>query len=156
MKVRDPMKKAAMVWVVAALALTGCATTIKPVDYSWSYESVLAGDASGTYRAEPKTLAFNAAELFRTEYENKQAVADKPLRMIRDAAGYYYVTAEGFKNVYILEAGEGKLTLEKKVLIDATGMKTPFFNRREGGIELAASGQAYLLNKKGIIPKGKK
>jgi hypothetical protein len=156
MKVRDPMKKAVLFWIAASLALPGCALTIQPVDFSWSFESVLKPDADGMYRAEPKTIAFNATELFREESGKPDAVADKPLRMIRDSAGFYYVTAAGFKQVYILKGKEGKLTLEEKVLIDPNGMEKPFFNRRDEGIELAANGQTYLLNKQGIIPRGKK
>jgi len=156
MNVRDPMKRAVMFWLVASLALPGCALTIKPVDFSWSYESVLTADANGDYRAEPKTIAFNGAALFQAESGKKDAVAGKPVRMIRDRAGYYYVTTEGFKHVYILKGAEGKLTLKKKVLIDPNGMKKPFFNRREEGIELVANGQSHLLNKKGIVPRGKK
>lgn len=156
MKVRDPMKKAALLCLVASLALSGCALTIKPVDFSWSYESVMTADATGVYRAEPKTIAFPAVELFRAETEKKDAVADRPVRMIRDAAGYYYVTAAGFRHVFVLESDEGKLTVKKKVLIDANGMQNPFFNRRDQGIELVANGRSHLLNKKGIIPRGKK
>jgi hypothetical protein len=156
MNVRDPMKRAVMFWLVASLALPGCALTIKPVDFSWSYESVMTADANGNYRAEPKTIAFNGAEVFKAESGKKDAVADRPVRVIRDAAGYYYVTAAGFKSVYVFKGAEGKLTLKKKVLIDPNGMEKPFFNRREEGIELAAGGQSYLLNKKGIVPRGKK
>ena len=154
-RVRDPMKGMAWVGLVASLALAGC-VTVKPVDFSWPYESVLTADAQGTFRAEPKTIAFNPAELFREETANKAAVADRPVRIIRDGAGYYYVTAAGFKNVYILKGGEAKLTVKKKVLIDPNGMEKPFFNLREGGVELVAGTQVHLLNKKGIIPKGKK
>jgi hypothetical protein len=156
MEVRDPMKKAVLLWVAAALVLPGCALTIKQVDFSWPFESVMNADAGGTYRAEPKTLAFDAVELFRAESGKPDAVADRPVRVIRDAAGYYYVTAAGFKHVYILAGGEAKLALEKKVLVDANGMEKPFFNRRDAGIELAAGGKTYLLNKKGIIPKVEK
>jgi hypothetical protein len=156
MKVRDPMSKAALLLALGLLALPGCAATIKPVDFSWAYESVLKPDENGAYRAEPKTISFRPAELFREESGREDAVPDKPIRMIRDADGYYYVTAAGFKNVYVLRSAEGELVVKKKVLIDANGMDKPFFNRREGGIELAAGGQTYLLNKKGIIPRGKK
>ena len=150
------MKRAALFWIAVTLALPGCALTIKPVDFSWPFESVLTADANGIYRAEPKTIAFDAALLFREESGKPDAVADKPLRMIRDRAGYYYVTAAGFKHVYIFKSGEEKLTLEEKVLVDPNGMEKPFFNLREGGIELVANGQDHLLNKKGIIPRGKK
>ena len=62
------MKKAVLIWSLAILALSGCATvTLKPVDFSWSFESVLTADAAGYVKAEPKTIAFNAGELFRAE-----------------------------------------------------------------------------------------
>lgn len=141
--------------LAAAVALLPACVTVKPVDYSWSFESVMNKDAAGVYRAEPKTLAFDATEIFREETGKKDAVADRPLRVIRDAAGFYYVTAPGFRHVFVLEGGERKLTLEKKILVDPDGMEKPFFNQRERGIELVADGQVRLLNKKGIIPEGK-
>jgi len=151
------MKKTAAVWLVAILALPGCATvTLKPVDFSWSFESVLTTDAAGVATGEPKTLVFNASEMFKAETESPAAGADKVVRVIRDAEGYYYMTSPGFKHVYIFEGADGELTLEEKVLIAEQGMEKPFFNRREQGIELVANGQVYLLNKKGLITGGKK
>lgn len=151
------MKKTAAVWLVAILALPGCATvTLKPVDFSWSFESVLTTDAAGVATGEPKTIVFNAGELFKAETESPTAGADKVVRVIRDAEGYYYMTSPGFKHVYIFEGDEGELALEEKVLIAEQGMEKPFFNRREQGIELVANGQVYLLNKKGLITGGKK
>lgn len=147
------MKKAILVWSVTILALGGCASvTLKPVDFSWSYESVLTTDDNGFARGEPKTIYFDAGELFRAELKQKDAVvAGKTVRIIRNDAGYYFVTAPGFKNVYIFDNGEGKLTLRKKVLIAEEGMEKPFFNRRDEGIQLVANGQVYILNKKGIV-----
>ena len=151
------MRKAVLVWFLAILALPGCATvTLKPVDFSWSFESVLTADSSGYVRAEPKTIAFNAGELFRAEMKDPSAAAGTVVRIIRDYDGYYFITSAGFKNVYIFNGSNGKLTLRKKVLIAEQGMEKPFFNRRDLGIELVANGQAYLLNRKGIVPGGKK
>ena len=150
------MKKAGLIWLAALLALPGCASvTLKPVDFSWPFESVLTTDATGFAKGEPKTIAFNATELFKAE-KAPTTGADQVVRVIRDDAGYYYITSPGFKHVYIFEGGDGRLTLEKKVLIAEEGMEKPFFNRRELGIELVANGQVYLLNKKGIVTGGKK
>ena len=151
------MKKAGLIWLAALLALPGCASvTLKPVDFSWPFESVLTTDSAGVAKGEPKTIAFNAAELFKAETGAPSTGADKVVRIIRDDAGYYYITSPGFRHVYIFEGGDGRLTLEKKVLIAEEGMEKPFFNRRELGIELVANGQVYLLNKKGVVPGGKK
>jgi hypothetical protein len=151
------MRKTSLACSLAILALAGCATvTLKPVDFSWSYESVLTADSAGYVRAEPKTIAFNAGELFRAELQEPAAAAGTTVRIIRDYDGYYFVTAPGFKHVYIFSGAKGELTLKKKVLIAEQGMEKPFFNRRELGIELVANGQAYLLSRKGIISGGKK
>jgi hypothetical protein len=151
------MKKTAFLWLVAILALPGCASvTLKPVDFSWSFESVLTTDAAGVATGEPKTIVFNANELFLAETKAATTGADKVVRVIRDVEGYYYMTSPGFKHVYIFEGADGELTLEKKVLISEEGMEKPFFNRRELGIELAANGQVYLLNKKGLVSGEKK
>jgi hypothetical protein len=82
--------------------------------------------------------------------------AGKTVRIIRDYQGYYYVTSPGFKHVYIFTGANAKLSLKKKVLIAEQGMQKPFFNRRDQGVELVANGQAYRLNKKGIIAGGRK
>ncbi|MHB8895045.1 MAG: hypothetical protein ACYC99_07710 [Candidatus Geothermincolia bacterium] len=151
------MKKAALIWFLAILALPGCASvTLKPVDFSWAFESVLTADSAGYVRAEPKTIAFNAGELFRAEMKDPAAAAGMVVRIIRDYDGYYFITAPGFRNVYIFNGAKGKLTLRKKVLIAEQGMEKPFFNRRELGIELVANGQVYLLSRKGIVSGGKK
>jgi len=151
------MRKAALIWFLAIPALSGCASvTLKPVDFSWSFESVLTTDSNGYVRAEPKTIAFNAGELFRAEMKDPGVAAGAVVRIIRDYDGYYFVTSPGFRHVYIFSGAMGKLTLKKKVLIAEQGMEKPFFNRRELGIELVANGQAYLLSRKGIVSGGKK
>jgi len=152
------MKRASLVCVAAlALALPNCASmTIKPADFSWSYESVLTADSAGIVSGEPKTIAFDAGVLFRAEDKAQGTAANKTVRIIRDREGYYFVTAAGFKHVYIYDSARGSLTLHKKVLIAEQGMEKPFFNRREQGIELGANGQAYLLTRKGIVSGGTK
>ena len=154
------MKRAAVILLAASLALPGCALTLKPVDLSWSYESVLSAGPDGVVKGEPKTIAFNAQQLFQEEAglhkEQPVPVEGKTVRIIRNDEGYYFVTSPGFKHVYIFRGGDAQLKLKNKVLIDEKGMEKPFFNRREKGIELVANGKAYLLNRKGIIPEVKK
>ena len=150
------MRRAAMVLLAASLALPGCALTLKPVDFSWSYESVLSAGADGVVRGEPKTIAFNAQELFREETGQAGPIEGKTVRLIRNDQGYYFVTSPGFRHVYIFSGADSALKLWNKVLIDEKGMEKPFFNRRERGIELAANGKVYLLNKDGIVPEVKK
>lgn len=146
------MKRAALILLAASLALSGCALTLKPVDYSWSFESVLTAGPDGMVKGEPKTVTFNATELFREETGQAGPVDGKTLRVIRSVDGYYFVTSPGFRHVYIFDGKEKALTLWNKVLIDEKGMDKPFFNRRDRGIELAANDKVFLLNKDGIVP----
>jgi hypothetical protein len=150
------MKRAVLIMLAAFLAMPGCALTLKPVDYSWSYESVLNAGPDGVVRGEPKTIAFNAQELFREETGQAGPIEGKTVRLIRNDQGYYFVTSPGFRHVYIFSGADSALKLWNKVLIDEKGMEKPFFNRRERGIELAANGKVYLLNKDGIVPEVKK
>jgi hypothetical protein len=146
------MKRAALILLAASLAVSGCALTLKPVDYSWSFESVLNAGPDGVVRGEPKTIAFNATELFREETGQAGPVEGKTVRVIRSMDGHYFVTSPGFRHVYIFSGSQDGLKLWNKVLIDEKGMEAPFFNRRDRGIELAANGKVVLLNKDGIIP----
>ena len=152
------MRNAGLAWLAAALlALSGCATvTIKPVDFSWSFESVLTADSAGMVSGEPRTIAFDAGALFTAEAGKQGTAANKTVRIIRDRDGYYFVTSNGFKHVYVFASERGELTLEKKVLIAEEGMEKPYFNRRDQGIELGANGRVYLLTRKGIVPGGQK
>ena len=152
------MKTSGLVCAAAmVLALPSCASvTIKPVDFSWSYESVLTTDSANVVTGEPKTIAFDASELFRAEKQDPGTLAGKTVRIIRDREGYYFVTSPGFKHVYIFNSSQGELTLKKKVLIAEEGMENPFFNRRDQGIELGANGKVYLLTRKGIVSGEKK
>jgi hypothetical protein len=151
------MKRTVRFMAVAALVLSGCASlTLKPADFSWSYESVLTTDAGGVARGEPKTLVFDAGALFRAETKNPGTVAGRTVRVIRNAEGFYFLTSPGFRHVYIFDGRNGELVLHKKVLIAEAGMEKPFFNRREQGIQLVDNGRVYFLNKKGIVPGGKK
>lgn len=151
------MRKAMLVRSIPILALCGCATvTLKPADFSWSFESVLTTDAGGLARGEPKTIVFDAGAMFRDEEGKAAEVAGRTVRVIRSVDGYYFLTSPGFKNVYIFEDEEAKLTMYKKVLIAKEGMQSPFFNLREQGVQLVANGQTYTLSKKGIVTGGKK
>lgn len=146
------MKRAACILLTASLALSGCALTLKPVDYSWSYESVLSAGPDGFVRGEPKTIVFNAQELFRAETGQAGPIEGKTVRIIRNDQGYYFVTSPGFRHVYIFGGADGALKLWNKLLVDEKGLEKPFFNRRERGIELVANDKVLLLNKDGIVP----
>jgi hypothetical protein len=76
---------------------------------------------------------------------------DKEIRLIRDYQGYYYMTANEFKNVYVFQAEEGKLILENKIAISESGIVKPAFNQRNTYIELIdANNKILSLTHQGI------
>ena len=141
-----------MLWIfVFAFLAGGCATlTIEPVDYSWGIESVLAVASDGTVTGAPKTLSFNAGQLFVQELGRVPRTGKPTIRVIRNRQGYYFVTAPLFKHVYVFSPGIERLKLSRKILVDADGMKRPAFNQRDPFIQLVNGKQVLMLNEKGI------
>ena len=118
--------------LVMVISATGCGMSkkIAPVDYSWTLESVLSVDQSGTVNGPPKTPTFNAKELFVWEQGDGRFNQPETLRLIRNQAGFYFITAPGFRNVYVLKPFEKSLELVNTIEIDPNGMSKPAFNQR--------------------------
>jgi len=98
--------------------------------------------------------------LFEETKDSVQHVSGIELRVIRDMDGYYYMTAPKFKNVYVFASDEGKLKLEKKILVSETGLASPAFNQDKEGRPfihlLNGKEKAILLSKDGIQQGGQK
>lgn len=144
---------------ILSMALFGCASlTLAPVHYQWPVESVLTVDAKGMVDEARYNMTFNVKPLLFEETADSVHVSGIELRVIRDADGYYYMTAPKFKNVYVFASDEGKLKLAKKIQIsETTGMAAPAFNQRPPHIQLLnGKEKPMLLSKEGIQPGGQK
>lgn len=132
------------------LLLTGCGSSLvlQNVDYSQPLESVLNPDSDGVVHDQRYAIEFNIVPLL--EYEGVESVSE--IRLIRNAAGYYFVTADNFRNVYIFAPGEGELALHEEIEIPNGPIKQPAFNQRNTFIELVnqSSGETYNLDQNGI------
>lgn len=136
---------------LTVLILYSCSTLIlKPADFSWPIESVLKVEDDGHASADRYTFSFNIKPLFYEEMEDSLAYLDREIRVIRNYQGYYFITANDFKNVYVFESSEGEFELEEKIPIDETGLKKPVFNQRSPYIELIDGTNRYYLSKSGI------
>lgn len=137
--------------VISLLLLYSCATLeLKPADFSWPIESVLKIDDDGMAAEERYTFSFNIKPLFYEEMQDSLAYLDREVRIIRNVEGYYFITAQGFKNVYVFLPSEGSLELEEKILITETGLQKPLFNQRSPFIELIDGTNKYYLTKSEI------
>lgn len=124
--------------VLAALTFIGCKQSmmIQQVDYSQSIESVLTPDEDGMVTDAKHGLSFNIKPIQYSETQDTSAVTTSEIRYIRGEKGYYYVTAPNYRNVYVMQPGEGTLELKKKLNISENGIKNPALNQRGNHVQL--------------------
>ena len=140
------------------IVVAGCSSlTLAPVHYQWPVESVLTVDAKGMVEEARYNLIFNVKPLLFAETADSVHVEDIAIRIIRDNDGYYYMVAPKFKNVYVFASDEGRLKLERKILISEAGVASPAFNQRPPHIQLLnGKEKPLLLSKYGIQQGGQK
>jgi hypothetical protein len=129
-----------------------CSTLVlQPADFAWPVESVLKVDNDGLVQEQRFSLSFNAKDLFFQETGDSLGYLDKELHLIRSTKGYYFITADNFKNVYVFNADNGTLKLNNKIEIsDSTGIENPAFNQRSPYIELSYGNKKFNLTNEGI------
>ena len=124
--------------------------TLTPANFAWPIESVLQVNDEGEVSEERYSFSFDAKGLYFEEFEDSLAYLDRELRIIRDAMGYYFITAAKFKNVYIFHASDGTLVLNNKIFISEFGFEKPVFNQRTPNIELIDGDKILKLTHQGI------
>jgi len=136
---------------ILVLLTYSCASLVlQPADFSWPIESVLKINDEGLAKEDRYTFSFNIKPLFYEEMLDSLAYLDREVRIIRNTEGFYFITAAGFKNVYVFETSDGALEMEKKILVNENGLTKPVFNQRNPFIELVDGQDKYYLTKKGI------
>lgn len=148
--------------VLLALVLAGCGgLALRPAEFAWPFESVFKVDSKGIAAEEDQParyfITFNAKPLLFEETGDSVHVSDRTFRVIRDGAGYYYITGKHFKNVYVFATGEATLTLQTKIPVSQQGLDSPAFNQRPPFVELLnGKDKPRMLNKDGVQEGGKK
>lgn len=135
------------------ISITGCSSLIlTPADFSWPVEDVLKINDKGIVTIERYTFSINVKQLFYAEFKDSTKFIGQEIRMIRDKAGYYFITAKGFKNVFLFLPIENGLKLENKIEISETeALSNPILNQESPNIRLIDGSKKYLLNNKGIV-----
>jgi len=146
------MKLFILAALLSVLAIVACSPlALKPADFGWPVESVLKADTRGMVQENRYQLSFNVKPMFLEEMGDASKAESATVRVIRDRAGYFYIVAPGFKNVYVFGTGDGALTLEKTILISENGLSSPAFNARPPHIQLLnGNDKPRLLSKSGI------
>lgn len=130
-----------------AVAACGPSLVIQNVDYAQPLESVIAPDSDNVVHDQRYAIKFSISPVL--EEEGVSSVNE--VRLIRNNAGYYFVTANGFNHVYVFEPGESELSLTNKIDFSDEGLGEPAFNQRGSHIEMIdrATGQTYNIDQNG-------
>jgi hypothetical protein len=152
----ENMNKLKYILILTAAVLAGCSTLrLSPADFSWPVESVIHVDDNGMAKENRYAISFNAKPIYYVETGDSLAYLDRDLRVIRDTLGYYYITGNKFKNVYVFTMGDGAFNLYNEIMISENGIKDPVFNQRPPYIELIEGNKQYYLSNNGIEKKEK-
>jgi hypothetical protein len=135
----------------AVFLVSACSSlNLSPAEFGWPIESVLKVEKDGSVKEDRYSIKFNTKNMFYEETQDSLGFVGKSVRLIRNNAGYYFLTAVDFKNVYVFNVANYELTLENKIEISESGLKNPAFNQRPPFIELLDEGNIYKLTSDGI------
>jgi hypothetical protein len=126
------------------------ALKLQPADFAWPVESVLTVDENGKVNETRYSISFDTRGLFYEEFKDSSLFKDKEIRMIRDSNGFYFITAEKFKNVYVFKIDNGAMVLDNEIFISDSGVESPALNQRFPHIELISTGKSIYLKNTGI------
>lgn len=155
------MKKTLIFIVIAAsFAIVGCSSLqLQPADFSWAAEEIVSVGAKGMVDAKRYSVAFNVNPLLAKEFAADTMAAKNTgeVRLIRDKAGFYYLTGKKFKNVYVLAQSDGALSVSSTLTISPEKpMDDPKFDQKDSYIELWNGKEKFQLTKGGAQPLGGK
>ena len=148
----EKMKHIKLFLVFSSFTLLAACTSLllEPAQFSWPIESVLKVDKDGFVKEERHSINFNTKALFLDETQDSLSYAGKTLHLIRNNEGFYFMTANDFKNVYVFSVQKNAFILQNKILVKETGLINPAFNQRSSFIELLDDGKTYKLTSEGI------
>ncbi|MDX1638710.1 MAG: hypothetical protein R3281_12120 [Balneolaceae bacterium] len=122
------------------------------MNYSQPVETVVTPGEDGTIEDVRHGLRFNILPLQFQETQDTSTVTTDEVRLIRGGSGYYYITANGYSNVYVMAPEKHKLKLVRKITISEQGLQNPAFNQRDPYVMLLNRGTntTYRITENGI------
>lgn len=149
------MKTKFFLFFILVLLLVSCSkVVIKPVNYAWMLEDKLVANEKGLVRGAPNRNLpiFNIKNILQLEQQDTTAteIAGKEVRIIRDKEGYYFITANMFKNIYIFKSAKASMELYNTIFISAEGLQNPRFNQRSSHIQLLHGEEVTNLTSEGV------
>jgi hypothetical protein len=147
------------VFAAVFMFTSACKTfEVQNVNYAQQVESVLVPTQNGQIDDSRYGISFNILPFQYQEMNDSSSVMVNEVRLIRNHSGYYFITANGFNNVYVMEPIDSGLKLKEKINISETGLIRPAFNLRSPFVELidTETSKTYTLNENGIKKEGDK
>ncbi len=125
-------------WIaLLTLFLPACSSLLLDrVDFAWPVESVQTVNSMDRIEEGRYALTVNVLPLALAEFADSTALRGSTLHIIRNGAGFYFITGPQFKHVYVFKPGDGALILSEAIPVSATGLGSPAFNQRPPYIEL--------------------
>lgn len=138
---------------VLSLFLVSCSSlTLENVHYGWPVEEVAAVSQSNRVESDRHGLSFSVAKIAENELQDSTALQGKKVRILRNDEGYYFLTAAGFKHVYVFSPGAHELAKESVIEVAPSGLVDPALNLRPPYVELIdANGFHKLLTHSDIV-----
>lgn len=139
--------------ITILLSTNACKTfEVQDVNYTQEVESVLIPDDKGIINDKRHGLSFNILPFQFKEFKDSTTVLIEEIRLIRNHQGFYFITANGFKNVYVMEPINSGLKLKKKININEEGLIEPIFNMRSPFVQLidTQAKEVFTLSLDGI------
>ncbi len=145
------MKLIIFLSLLLLVIVAACSTLkLQQADFAWPVESVLSVDDDGIVTEDRYSISFDTRGLFFEEFQDSSVFKGKEIRIIRDVNGFYFITAEKFKNIYVFKMDNGAMASVNKINISETGVTNPALNQRSPDIELIDDSKSIYLTNTGI------
>jgi hypothetical protein len=140
--------------LIIAVASACNSFVVENVNYSQQLESVLVPDENGNVTDVRHGISFNVKPFKEQEFAASDSTRQiREIRLIRNSDGFYFITANQFTNVYVMEPGTGSLKLKNKIKVSESPLEDPAFNLRTSGVQLVMrdTNEVIELNERGIL-----
>ncbi len=138
-----------------SLLLVACSSlTLEHVRFGWPVEEVATVDRTNQISSDRHGLTVSVAKIADEEFQDSTALAGKKIRILRSDEGYYFITSQGFKHVYVFSPGERELTKESIIEVSQMGLHNPALNQRPPYVELIDADGFHMLLTHSDIAEG--
>ncbi|MFW6347167.1 MAG: hypothetical protein ACOC2C_00985 [Cyclonatronaceae bacterium] len=127
----------------------GSSVTIQNVDFAQPLEEQLQPNVQGEVVGERSGISFSVLPMLENEGLSLDEFGGTPVNIIQNHQGFYFVTAAGFRNVYVMETNENELKSTAIIEIGEERLENPALNQRNPFIQLVDGEMAVNLTKEG-------